>query len=432
LVGTGLSISGSPITTSGTLTANVSYGTTAGTACQGNDSRIVNILKSGTSAGAFSGGAGGTIDLSGGNADATFGNGGPAGTINLSGGDAGNDGASGGGSINLSGGSADGGDGGSISLIGNEGAAGSINLSCATGNNGTGAGGSITSTGFFNESGGSLNMSGGTEGGGGNINTSDDGGSINTRDAFIELGRSTVRTTLIGTATANRAISLPNSSGTLALNETFAAPPAIGSTTPAAGTFTTLTANTSLTLGTSGILTGGTNLIEQVNSTNAQTFRIYNTFTNASNYERASLTWASNRFSLIVDAAGTGTARGALIRVGSNQSIILDADVIECRSAGFTQRFGIQSSGVIVYTSLLQFGGTTSSAPALKRSSTALQVRLADDSAYSVLDAQLRAQGTAPATSGAAGTAGDIRYDADYIYVATATNTWKRAAIATW
>jgi hypothetical protein len=80
----------------------------------------------------------------------------------------------------------------------------------------------------------------------------------------------------------------------------------------------------------------------------------------------------------------------------------------------------------------LQFGGTTSSFPALKRDSATLQVRLADDSAYSVLDAQLRAQGAAPATTGATGTAGDIRYDADYIYVCTATNTWKRVAIATW
>ncbi|NBW16668.1 MAG: hypothetical protein EBR82_52695 [Caulobacteraceae bacterium] len=80
----------------------------------------------------------------------------------------------------------------------------------------------------------------------------------------------------------------------------------------------------------------------------------------------------------------------------------------------------------------MNFGGDTSSFPALKRSSATLQVRLADDSAYSVIDALHRLQGTAPATSGATGTAGDIRYDADYIYVCTATNTWKRAAIATW
>jgi hypothetical protein len=40
LAGTGLSISGSPITTSGTITANVAYGTTASTAAEGNDARL--------------------------------------------------------------------------------------------------------------------------------------------------------------------------------------------------------------------------------------------------------------------------------------------------------------------------------------------------------------------------------------------------------
>jgi len=37
-----------------------------------------------------------------------------------------------------------------------------------------------------------------------------------------------------------------------------------------------------------------------------------------------------------------------------------------------------------------------------------------------------------PASASATGTAGTIAYDADYIYVCTATNTWKRIAIATW
>lgn len=40
--------------------------------------------------------------------------------------------------------------------------------------------------------------------------------------------------------------------------------------------------------------------------------------------------------------------------------------------------------------------------------------------------------GTAPASASATGVAGSIRWDADYIYVCTATNTWKRAALATW
>lgn len=37
-----------------------------------------------------------------------------------------------------------------------------------------------------------------------------------------------------------------------------------------------------------------------------------------------------------------------------------------------------------------------------------------------------------PASASAAGVAGDICHDASFIYVCTATNTWKRAAISTW
>jgi hypothetical protein len=37
-----------------------------------------------------------------------------------------------------------------------------------------------------------------------------------------------------------------------------------------------------------------------------------------------------------------------------------------------------------------------------------------------------------PASATATGNAGDVCWDADYIYICTATNTWKRAAIITW
>ncbi len=37
-----------------------------------------------------------------------------------------------------------------------------------------------------------------------------------------------------------------------------------------------------------------------------------------------------------------------------------------------------------------------------------------------------------PASAGAAGNQGDICWDANYIYACVATNTWKRAALATW
>ena len=39
---------------------------------------------------------------------------------------------------------------------------------------------------------------------------------------------------------------------------------------------------------------------------------------------------------------------------------------------------------------------------------------------------------TAPSSASDTGTEGEIRIDADYIYVCTATDTWKRVAIATW
>ena len=44
----------------------------------------------------------------------------------------------------------------------------------------------------------------------------------------------------------------------------------------------------------------------------------------------------------------------------------------------------------------------------------------------------LSALNTAPATAASTGTLGEIRIDANYIYICTATNTWKRVAIATW
>ena len=48
------------------------------------------------------------------------------------------------------------------------------------------------------------------------------------------------------------------------------------------------------------------------------------------------------------------------------------------------------------------------------------------------INAAVQLEGSAPATATSTGTAGDVRYDADYVYVCVATNTWKRSALATW
>ena len=38
----------------------------------------------------------------------------------------------------------------------------------------------------------------------------------------------------------------------------------------------------------------------------------------------------------------------------------------------------------------------------------------------------------APASATDTGVTGEIRYDANYVYVCVATNTWKRVALSTW
>jgi hypothetical protein len=50
-------------------------------------------------------------------------------------------------------------------------------------------------------------------------------------------------------------------------------------------------------------------ILAQRNGTNAQAFRVYNTFTDASNYERLSTTWSSNVCYTKPENAGTGSAR---------------------------------------------------------------------------------------------------------------------------
>jgi len=87
----------------------------------------------------------------------------------------------------------------------------------------------------------------------------------------------------------------------------------------------------------------------------------------------------------------------------------------------------------------MTMGGTTSSFPLVKRNGTAINFRLADDSADCAITAaaatfsgDVVVPTKTPADAGAAGVTGNIAWDSSYVYVCTATNTWKRVAIATW
>jgi len=203
------------------------------------------------------------------------------------------------------------------------------------------------------------------------------------------------------------------------------------------------------------------NAFAQRNGVNAQTFRVYNTYTDGSNYERGVFDWTTTANTLTIGTqnAGSGSARNIFIGNGAkgvtlspvSNSITLAPQggagpVFDTTGMSFNGWFGstykmfgttqagnsnrvgsdiaiypLGGSGnatagqVTLYASLaaaagtaahtfefavgtflpatgtpgLQFGGTTSSFPALKRSSTTLQARLADDSAFASVQGKL-------------------------------------------
>ena len=66
----------------------------------------------------------------------------------------------------------------------------------------------------------------------------------------------------------------------------------------------------------------GVDTLAQVRGTNAQTSRIYNTYTGATNFERLNIRWTSNEAIIDTEAgSGGGTLRG--IKLGSAATSLL-------------------------------------------------------------------------------------------------------------
>ena len=164
------------------------------------------------------------------------------------------------------------------------------------------------------------------------------------------------------------------------------------------------------------------------NGTNAQTLNVYNTFTDASNYERGALYWNANVLTLAAQNAGTGAARNILISVAGGNNVQLNNGYIYAQLSGYNFQLGPSltlkwasstgisppSDGNLTLTNnagtsfgLLQLGGTTSSFPAIKRNGAAINFRLADDSADAAITVStVKTVATTVATLPAAATAG--------------------------
>lgn len=148
-------------------------------------------------------------------------------------------------------------------------------------------------------------------------------------------------------------------------------------------------------------MTGLTGALELRNGTNAQTFRVYNTFTDASNYERGVFDWSTTSNALTIGTQNLGTGSQRDVRIVASSNIVLNPTngAVSFGTGALlinTSRYRISTPGDSIITLFngagtdfgrLQFGGTTSSFPSLKRNGTAINVRLADDSADAPLTA---------------------------------------------
>lgn len=89
-------------------------------------------------------------------------------------------------------------------------------------------------------------------------------------------------------------------------------------------------------LGLGLLINEATNTLAQRNGTNAQSLRVYNTFTDALNHERGGFTWSGNFFRVEAIAAGTGTRRPMVLTASE---VIFNTGTTE------TTRWRFNSSG---------------------------------------------------------------------------------------
>lgn len=197
----------------------------------------------------------------------------------------------------------------------------------------------------------------------------------------------------------------------------------------------------------------------------------YNTSDTTTNYERVRTYWNSNVYTIESQAGGSGTARMIRLIGGSRNFTVGSFSVTGVFNGALTtsssnvSTFGatgtwsnssnvnngyaflgtINQSGTAGYRAWLISPYEQATGSGVKRLISAGTNSAADgggthtekfyvDNAGNTVAAKysLSALNTAPSSAGDTGTTGEIRIDADYIYICTATNTWKRVAISTW
>jgi hypothetical protein len=164
------------------------------------------------------------------------------------------------------------------------------------------------------------------------------------------------------------------------------------------------------------------------NGTSAQRFNVYNTYTSSTNYETFKIDWITTANTCLIgtEKGSSGTARDLAFQTDGTTRLTIGASSLVTVAGTLTVSGGVVRTnyinsaddqiswfhgnntinGTLAFAlakdnSRFQFGGTTSSFPALKRSSASLICRLADDSANAAFEAlSLKTSAPAGGTSG--------------------------------
>jgi hypothetical protein len=115
----------------------------------------------------------------------------------------------------------------------------------------------------------------------------------------------------------------------------------------------------------------------------------------------------------------TNLGNGSGANIGSVTTGFSNTGITFAYNAGLTGDTDVLFNNAGLYFYPVSSSGTISNAAATLTSSLLS------------IEGHLNAPLATPASSSAAGTAGTVQWDANYVYVCTATNTWKRAALST-
>jgi len=138
------------------------------------------------------------------------------------------------------------------------------------------------------------------------------------------------------------------------------------------------------------------------------------------------------------NARGKDNADENSVVIGGNTPIGLGANttVIGTSATTLTRLFGDITTGTDTASAAMHAIKTTEQLRLGYDASNYLSITVdaAGDALLKTSSNKIRLSDTArtPASASASGKAGEVCWDADYLYVCVAANTWKRAALSTW